>query len=168
MDNLIISGLSVQYRTYARTASNLPMDKYAVQEAGTLEENVLAFLNNHNIPIKKSDVSICHTLKSKGKNSLILLKCSNIKAKLDMVKNAKKLRGSNVCINEDLTKRISDLADRAVMMKTKAATLTVNILKSMMKITFTQLDYQCGSNLCHNISNNIYLVFLNAHQFLAH
>ena len=34
-----------------RTASNLSVD--TVQEAGTLEENVLAFLNNRNIPIKK-------------------------------------------------------------------------------------------------------------------
>ena len=31
MDNLIISGLNVQYRTYARTACNLSMDSYAVQ-----------------------------------------------------------------------------------------------------------------------------------------
>ena len=58
MDNVIISGLNVQYRTYARTVSNLPIDNYSVQEAGTLEENVLAFLNKHNIPIEKSDVSI--------------------------------------------------------------------------------------------------------------
>ena len=68
MDSLIISGLNVQHRTYARTASNLPMNNYAVQEAGTSEENVLAFLNNHDIPIKKSDVSIYHPLRSKGKN----------------------------------------------------------------------------------------------------
>ena len=53
IDNVIISGLSVQRRAYVRTASNLPMDKYSVQEAGTLEENVLAFLNKHNIPIKR-------------------------------------------------------------------------------------------------------------------
>ena len=53
MDNVIISSLNVQYRTYARTASNFPMDNYSVQEAGTLEENVLAFLNKHNIPITK-------------------------------------------------------------------------------------------------------------------
>ena len=53
MDNLIISCLNVQHRTYARTVSNLPIDNYTLQEAGTLEENVLAFLNNHNIPIQK-------------------------------------------------------------------------------------------------------------------
>ena len=114
MDNVIISGLNVQYRTYARTASNLPIDNYSVQEAGTLEENVLAFLNKHNIPIEKSDVSICHPLKSKGSNSVILLKCSNRKAKLDVMKNAKKLKGSNVYINEHLTKRNSDLAYKAI------------------------------------------------------
>ena len=112
MDNVIISGLNVQYRTYARTASNLPMDNYSVQEAGTLEENVLAFLNKHNIPIEKSYVSICYPLKSKGRNSIILMKCSNRKAKLDVIKNAKKLKGSNVYINEHLTKRNSDLAHK--------------------------------------------------------
>ena len=52
-DNLIISCLNVQYRIYSRTTSNLPMDNYTVQEVGTLEENMLAILKNHNIPIKK-------------------------------------------------------------------------------------------------------------------
>ena len=53
MDNVLIYGLNVQHRTYTRTANNLPMDNHCVQDAGTLEENVLAFLNKHNIPIKK-------------------------------------------------------------------------------------------------------------------
>ena len=35
MDNLIISALNVQHRTYARTASNMPIDNYTAQEAGT-------------------------------------------------------------------------------------------------------------------------------------
>ena len=65
MENLIISGLNTQYGTYARNARNLPIGNYTVQEAGTLEENLLAFLNDHNISIKKSDVSLCHPLKSK-------------------------------------------------------------------------------------------------------
>ena len=51
IDNLVISGLNVQDRTYARTARNLSIDSHTVQEVGTLEENVLAFINNHNIPI---------------------------------------------------------------------------------------------------------------------
>ena len=71
---------------------------------------MLAFFNNYIIPIQNSDVSICHPLKSKGKHSLILLQCSYRKAKLDVVKNAKKLKGSNVYINEHHTKRNSDLA----------------------------------------------------------
>ena len=86
IDNVIISGLNFQYGTDTRTASNLPMGNDSVKEAGTLEENVLAFLNKENIPIKKSDVSTCHPLKSKGKNHPILLKCSNRKAKLDVIK----------------------------------------------------------------------------------
>ena len=40
MDNLVISGQDVQHRTYARTASNLSIDRHTVQEAGTLGENV--------------------------------------------------------------------------------------------------------------------------------
>ena len=89
------------------------MENYCVQEAGTLQENVLAFLNKHNIPIQKSDVSICHPLRSKRKNSIILLKCSNMKAKLGVIKNGKKIKTSNANINEHLTKRNSDLAHKA-------------------------------------------------------
>ena len=77
MDTLNLSGLNVQNITYARTASNLSMHNYIVHEAGTLRENVLAFLNNH-------VVSICHPLKSKGKNYLILTRYCNWKAKLDL------------------------------------------------------------------------------------
>ena len=40
MDNLITYVENVQYRTYARTVSNLSIDNYAAQEAGTLEKNV--------------------------------------------------------------------------------------------------------------------------------
>ena len=39
--------------------------------------------------------------------------------------------------------------------------MTVNVLKSMMKMTFIQLVYKCGSNFCYDISNNINHVFLN-------
>ena len=39
--------------------------------------------------------------------------------------------------------------------------MTVNILKLIMRMTFIQLAYQCGSNLCYYISNIIYLVFIN-------
>ena len=53
MDNIVISGVNVQHRTYARTSSNFTMDSYTVQEACASKENVLAILNNHNIPIKK-------------------------------------------------------------------------------------------------------------------
>ena len=76
-------------------------------------------------------------MKSKGSNSVILLKCSNRKARLHVMKNARKLKGSDVYINEHLTKRNSDLAYKArkkglitstwthncvVMIKTKGAT----------------------------------------------
>ena len=39
--------------------------------------------------------------------------------------------------------------------------MTVNISKAMMKMTFIQLVCQCGSDFFNDISNNIYLVFLN-------
>ena len=97
-DNLVISGLNVQHRTYVRTASNLSIDSYTVQEAGTSEENMLAFLNNHNIPIQESDISICHPLKSKGNSSFILLKCSNRKAKMDVIKSLKEVMSTQMNI----------------------------------------------------------------------
>ena len=50
----------------------------------------------------------------------------------------------------------------AVMIKTKAAMPDgIDILKLMMKMTFIKLVYQCGSNLCYNVSNIIYLVSLD-------
>ena len=119
-------------------------------------------------------------MKSKGRNSIILLRCSNRKAKLELIKNAKKLNGSNVCINEHLTKHSSDLAHKArkniqmglitstwthncaVVIKTKAATPDdCKYIKINDENDFYQLVYQCGSNFYYDISNNICLVFLN-------
>ena len=89
------------------------MDYCTVHETGTLEENELAFLKNHNIPILKSYIFMS-PIEIQRKNSLNLLKCSNRKAKMDVIKHAKKIKEVNI-----LQSAISDLAHKAKKGKKK-------------------------------------------------
>ena len=70
------------------------IDNNSVQEAGTLEENVLAFLNKHSIPMKKSDISICHRFKSKSLKFYYSHKMEQQESKAGRDKKCKELKGS--------------------------------------------------------------------------
>ena len=115
MDNLIISGFNVQYKSYARSVSTHDVDEHTHtnSETETLESKVVEFLKSKNIPIDSSDISICHPFRSKYASNMklsIVLKLKSRKAKLRILSNAKNLRGSDVYINEHLTRQNADLA----------------------------------------------------------
>ena len=67
MDNLIISGFNVQYKSYARSVSTHDVDEHtqANSETETIESKEVEFLKSKNIPIDSSDISICHPFRSK-------------------------------------------------------------------------------------------------------
>ena len=129
MDNLIISGFNVQYKSYARSVSTHDVDEHTQtnSETETIESKVVLFLKSINIPIDSSNISICHPFKSKYASNMkpsIALKLKSCKAKLKILSNAKKLRGSDVYINEHLTRQNADLARKAREYKRKGLTLS--------------------------------------------
>ena len=123
LDNLVISGIECQHRSYARVAGNsnsADQNEHAPsQEQQTLESSVVLKLKEYNIPISESDISTCHTLGQRGPNgkSNILIKLCNRKTKINILQHAKQLKGSNIYINEHLTKQNAAIAKEARVLR---------------------------------------------------
>ena len=130
VDNVIISGFQPKYSSYSRVVSYdqdvARHDVAAEEEQTSLEDQVVSFLQQKDIPIDKSQISACHTLPSSVKTSPkpIVVRFVSRKAKIDVLRNAKKLNNVepgkepkqkklNVYINEHLTTKNSEIAKKA-------------------------------------------------------
>ena len=112
-ENVIISGLKTDHRTYASAAtgavSSETNENAPNNEQQSLEEQVIAFLDTVNVQIESSEISACHTLKTKDKSKppLIVMRFVNRKSKVRIMKaaalNRRALRQRDVFINEHLT-----------------------------------------------------------------
>ena len=160
-DSLIISGFNVQCKSYARNVSTLYVDDYTqtYSETETIEGKVVEFLKSKDIPIDSCNVSICHPLKSKHSSSMkqsIVLKLKIPKAKLKILSNAKKLRGSDIYTNEHFRRHNADLARKAREYKRKGlilSTWTKNC--NVINRTKGQTPEQCKVIIIHDNSDFI-------------
>lgn len=114
-EDIIITGLETKHRSYARVASSASDQQgedAPSEELHTLEEHVVQFLSNRNIYLKSHQVSTCHTLPRKDNKTTptIVMKFVNRKYKVEVMKQAKKLKGTGVYINEHLTKKNAEIA----------------------------------------------------------
>ena len=120
MDDVIISGLNLQPKSYAAasapTAQNGPDDSES--QKAKLEEQVVSFFTSKDIELSKEAISTCHHLpNAKGGIKNIILRFAQRKYKDSMLAQWKKLQGSNVYINEHLTQKTSRLAYLARKLK---------------------------------------------------
>lgn len=115
----IITGLETKHRSYARaTASDTAGEDAPPEELQTLEDQVVAFLNNKNITIEKKHISVCHTLSNKDKvKPTIVVQFSNRKHKVEVLKQARKLKGTGFYINEHLTKKNAEIARQSRVLR---------------------------------------------------
>ncbi|CAL8252030.1 unnamed protein product [Merluccius merluccius] len=122
MDDLLISGLATTHRSYSRavTAGDTGEDA-PPPELDSLENQVIKFLAKHRIDLQASAISACHTLPRKDTDSknkpLIVMRFVNRKTKVELLRQGRKLRGTNVYLNDHLTKRNADIAREARILK---------------------------------------------------
>lgn len=154
MEDLIITGLATKHRSYARavvTSGNVePGDEPPVAEQQTLEKQVVAFFASKKMSLNSDNIAACHTLPRKNNLSTpatdrtpaIIVRFVNRKHKIELLRQAKQLKGSDVYLNEHLTKRNADIARQArILRKEKKiqATWTRNC-KVMIKLNGTEED----------------------------
>jgi hypothetical protein len=121
-EDIIISGLKVQNRSYARasTVTEEVGESAREDENLALEKQVINFMASKDIVIKEEQVSACHFLGGMDKNGVkkIVMRFVNRKDKVAVLKARKvKLDGSDVYVSEHLTKKNANLARLARTLK---------------------------------------------------
>ena len=126
MNDVIVSGLKIRPRSFLQAVKGVGSEDSIEHEEST-EDQVMSFLRTKDILVDKNSVEACHLLPAKkqpftadkSKSSTtpaspaIILRFSNRKNKVELLKQWKKLKGSNVYVNEHLTKRNADIARKA-------------------------------------------------------
>ena len=88
-------------------------------ETESVEEQLLGFLGRQGIAISKSDMSACHVLKTKDetKKPPIIIRLVNRKSQINTLENGRKLKGTNVYINEHLSRKNANISALARQLK---------------------------------------------------
>lgn len=122
MENVIISGLQTTHLNYSRVVDQSATAHETDNENGALEDNVVAFFNEKlKLAIRKSDISVCHTLKRKTSDNVrgstqtkdIIVRFVSRRTKTAVMRNARCLKGTKIYVNEHLTTRNAALAKTA-------------------------------------------------------
>lgn len=118
-NDVIVTGLKIQPRSYAHAVSS-DRDRETDQDATTMEQQVAVFLRSKGIEMDCNKIEACHPLPRRRnvgntavKHPAIIIRFVNRKDKAALLKQGRKLRGTNVFINEHLTKQNADLARKA-------------------------------------------------------
>ena len=135
LNDIIVSGLNIKPKTYARAAAQAvghAMEP-SEEEKVTVEEEVVTFLHAQNIIIDKNTIEACHLLPCKKKTEvdgqsrrvtqmdkpLVILRFISRKHKMDLLRQGKNLKGTNVYLNEHLTQKNGAIARKARFLKKK-------------------------------------------------
>lgn len=114
-DDLLITGLESKHQSYARgagPAGDQQGEDAPSEKLHTLEKEVVQFLSK-NIHLESHQISVSHTppRKDKKTNSTIVIKFASRKHKVAVLRQAKKLKGTGVNLNERLTKKNAEIAE---------------------------------------------------------
>ena len=117
LDDIIISGLKVKPFSYTRAAANSPSTP--PEEQATIERQVIDFFKTKEIVVDQDHIAACYTLPSKDRkaNPVILLRFANRKHKDRLLRQGFMLKGSDVYVNEHLTKKNAEIAREARILK---------------------------------------------------
>lgn len=110
MEDVVISRLETTHRTYARATSGNNEGEDAPQgELLTLEKQVINFYTSKNISIESTAIAACHTIpQRRATKQKIIMRFVNRKDKIELLKEARKLKGTGIFVNEHLTRKNAD------------------------------------------------------------
>lgn len=122
LDDLLIPGFEIQ-RTYAQTVAGSGAEENLKNptlnpDVLTPEQQVIKFFESKAITIDSKNIAACHVMPLKyNKKPNIIIHFANRKHKMEVLRNARKLKGTGVYVNEHLTKRNADIAKEARILK---------------------------------------------------
>lgn len=114
LNDVIVTGLKIKPRSYAHAVAAGKEEEPGELEVSSAEQQVVAFLASKDIHLNVDTIEACHPLPMK-KNIMpaVILRFANRKNKVALMKQGKKLKGTNVYLNDHLIKRNADIAKKA-------------------------------------------------------
>jgi hypothetical protein len=120
-EDIIISGLkpdiSFKEIVTGEPDSETEYTKTIVEDR--VEQQIIKFMKENDIPLEEEEISACHTLGKKRDDGTqnIIVRFVNRKTKTRILSKGANLKGTNVYVNEHLTKKNADLAKAARKLK---------------------------------------------------
>ncbi len=107
INDIIVAGLQIKPWSYARAVTREVGDKQSEDNANMVEQQVTAFLHSKGIEVNKENIEACHPVPQKNNTGkpAVIIRFANRKHKMELVKQGRKLKGSDVYLNEHLTKK---------------------------------------------------------------
>lgn len=120
VNNVIVTGLRIKPRSYARavTTANEGGEPGELDVLST-EKQVAEFLWSKGIELDCNNIEACHPLTRRNDSNkpAVILRFTNRKHKAALLKQGRKLKGTDVFMNEHLAKHNSDIAWKARQLK---------------------------------------------------
>ncbi len=115
INDVIITGLHIKPRTYAQAVTTADGGEPDDLDVSSTEQQVATFLQSKGIQLDCDKIEACHPLPRKNASDkpAVIMRFVNRKHKTARLKQGRKLKGSNVYINEHLTKHNADIARKA-------------------------------------------------------
>lgn len=115
MNDVIITGLRIKPRSYARAVTADNVGGPGEEDVNSTEHQVVTFLRSKGVEVDYNNIEACHPLPRKNDSDkpAIIVRFANRKHKTALLKQGKKLKGSDVFMNEHLIKRNADIARKA-------------------------------------------------------
>lgn len=110
VNDVVITGIKIRPRSYARAVA-ADSGELSDQEIQSVEQQVVSYLQSRGIETDLEHIEACHPLPTKnGRPPAVIMRFTNRKKKIALLKQGRKLKGTNVFINEHLTKKNADIA----------------------------------------------------------
>ena len=118
MGDVVINGLEIKPRSYARAVDTAPGAEEPVT-VRSIEAQVTQFLISKDIQIDANNIAACYTIRRRDEPTkpTVIVTFANRRHKTALLQQGRKLRGTNVYMNDNLTKRNAEIARVARYLK---------------------------------------------------
>lgn len=114
INDVVVTGLKIKPRSYALAVSGGSEREPGETEERSAEQQVAAFLASRDIELDTNALEACHPLPTrKGAPPVVIMRFVNRKDKVALLRQGRNLKGTNVYLNEHLTKTNADIAKKA-------------------------------------------------------
>ncbi len=107
INDVIVTGLQIKPRSYAQAVTRGEGKEESEEDTHSVEQQVTAFLHSKGIEVSNKNIEACHhpSRRNNTGKPAIIVRFANRKHKIELLKQGRKLKGSDVFLNEHLTKK---------------------------------------------------------------